>query len=269
MMARWSTAMVDPSERSGLVSLPAQAAAGRALGSAGRRRRAKFQGPSAPPGGSAAAAEAQGVLALEPEALPGVSQPDSELQPVNILIKSIEAEYRRYKALAEGALAQVPEPLLSAPGPGNGNSLATICWHVAGNLQSRFTDFLTTDGEKAWRRREEEFVARTVSREALLAKWAAGWDVLLSALASLGDDDLQTTVTIRRQPLAVHEALHRSLAHLSYHVGQIVYLAHSLCGPAWRYLSIPPGGSDAVNAQPTFDTPLAHAKMVEERTRQS
>ena len=188
---------------------------------------------------------------------------------MNILIQSIEAEYRRYKALAEGALAQVPDPLLSAPGPGNGNSLVTICWHVAGNLQSRFTDFLTSDGEKPWRRREEEFVARTVSREVLLAKWAAGWDVLLSTLASLSDDDLRTTVTIRRQPLAVHEALHRSLAHLSYHVGQIVYLAHSLCGSDWQYLSIPPGGSDAVNAQPAFDKPLAHAKMVEERTRRS
>jgi hypothetical protein len=178
------------------------------------------------------------------------------------LIKSIEAEYLRYKALAEAALAQVPEPRLSVPGPGNGNSLATICWHIAGNLQSRFTDFLTADGEKPWRKREEEFAARTVSRETLLAKWATGWDVLFSTLARLTDADLQTTVTIRRQPLAVHEALHRSLAHISYHVGQIVYLAHAICGPQWKYLSIPPGASDAYNAQPTLEKPSAHAQSV-------
>ena len=181
---------------------------------------------------------------------------------MNTLIKSIEAEFRRYKALAEGALAQVPEPLLSASGPSLGNSLATICWHIAGNLQSRFSEFLTSDGEKPWRHREEEFLARSVSRADLLAKWTAGWDVLLSTLATLTDADLPATVTIRRQPLAVHEALLRSLAHISYHVGQIVYLAHSLCGPEWRYLSIPPGGSDAYNAKPAFDKPLAYVQHV-------
>lgn len=179
---------------------------------------------------------------------------------MNTLIKSVEAEFRRYKALAEGALSQVPEPMLSAPGPSGGNSLATICWHVAGNLQSRFTEFLTADGEKPWRQREEEFATRSVSREALLAKWTAGWDALLSTLATLTDADLPAAVTIRRQPLAVHEALHRSLAHVSYHVGQIVYLAHSICGPDWRYLSIPPGGSDAYNAKPLYDKPLAYVQ---------
>ncbi len=178
---------------------------------------------------------------------------------MNTLIQSVESEYRRYKALAEGALTQVPDALLSTAGPGNGNSLATICWHVAGNLQSRFTDFLTTDGEKPWRQRDEEFLARTVSREDLLAKWTAGWAVLFSATAQLSDADLTAPVSIRRQPLAVHEALHRSLAHVSYHVGQIVYLAHALCGPKWRYLSIPPGESDEYNAAPTLDKPLAHA----------
>jgi hypothetical protein len=182
----------------------------------------------------------------------------------NTLIKSIEAEFRRYKALAEGALVQVADPLLSSPGPSNGNSLATICWHVAGNLQSRFTEFLSSDGEKPWRRREEEFLARTVSREALLEKWAAGWEVLFATLATLSDADLPAAVTIRGQSLAVHEALHRSLAHVSYHVGQIVYLAHALSGPAWRYLSIPPGGSDAYNARPAYDKPLAQAEVLRE-----
>jgi hypothetical protein len=178
----------------------------------------------------------------------------------NILIKSIEGEYRRYKALADSALDQVPEERLSDSGPLGGNSLAIICWHLAGNLQSRFTDFLTSDGEKPWRQREEEFAQRSVSRADLNEKWNSGWDVLFSALAQLSDDELTKTVTIRGQPLAVHEALHRSLAHASYHVGQIVYLAHALCGEDWKYLSIPPGGSAAYNADPRFEKSSAHAK---------
>jgi len=179
---------------------------------------------------------------------------------MNILIKSIEAEYLRYKTLAEKALAQVPEPLLSAPGPSNGNSLATICWHIAGNLQSRFTDFLTSDGEKPWRQREEEFSARTVTRDVLMEKWRTGWDALATALSTLSDADLHVSVTIRRQPLAVHEALNRSLGHICYHVGQIVYVAHAICGPDWKYLTIPPGGSDAYNARPAFEKPLAYVE---------
>ena len=181
---------------------------------------------------------------------------------MDTLIKSIAAEFLRYKTLAEGALAQVSESQLTVPGPSNGNSLATICWHVAGNLQSRFTDFLTSDGEKPWRHREEEFGTRMVSREELLAKWAAGWEALFGALRTLTDAHLPASVTIRGQPLAVHEALHRSLAHVSYHVGQIVYLAHALAGPSWRYLSIPPGGSDAYNATPRLEKPSAQAEAV-------
>ena len=182
---------------------------------------------------------------------------------MNILIQSLEAEFRRYKALAEGALGQVPEVTLSAPGPNEGNSLAVICWHISGNLKSRFTDFLTTDGEKPWRQRDEEFAARSVSREALLAKWDEGWNVLLGTLATLTDADLTRTVTIRGQGMAVHEALHRSLAHISYHVGQVVYVAHAIAGAGWKYLSIPPGGSAAYNAAPTREKPTAHAAAVD------
>ena len=178
---------------------------------------------------------------------------------MNTLIKSIEAEYQRYRALAEAALDQVPESLLSTAGPSNGNSLAVICWHLSGNLQSRFTDFLTSDGEKPWRNREEEFAPRSITREELKAKWSAGWDALFGALATLTDESLAKTVLIRGQPLAVHEALHRSLAHASYHVGQIVYLSHALCGDGWHYLSIPPGGSAAYNANPLYEKAAAHA----------
>lgn len=166
------------------------------------------------------------------------------------IIQSIHAEYVRYKKLGEDAMAQLEEESLAAPGPNGGNSIATICWHMSGNLTSRFTDFLESDGEKPWRRREEEFFARRVSRTDLLAKWAQGWEVLFATLDGLTDADLGRTVTIRQQPLRVDEALHRSLAHTSYHVGQIVYLAKAMRGADWQYLSIPPGQSDAYNAAP-------------------
>ena len=186
---------------------------------------------------------------------------------LNALIKSIEAEYLRYKALAESALKQVPEPLLSQSGPANGNSLAVICWHVSGNLKSRFTDFLTSDGEKPWRNREEEFAARAVSRSELMDKWSDGWQALLGALHELTDDDLGRTIHIRGQPMLVHEALHRSLAHASYHVGQIVYLAHAICGEDWKYLSIAPGGSAAYNANPMYEKAAAHAGALSSERR--
>ena len=171
------------------------------------------------------------------------------------LIESIHGEYVRYKQLAEDAMAQLEEGSLAAPGPNGGNSIATICWHMSGNLASRFTDFLDSDGEKPWRRREEEFFARQVTRAELLAKWAHGWDILFAVLGRLTDADLTRTVTIRQQPLRVDEALHRSLAHTSYHVGQIVYLAKAMKGKDWRYLSIPPGQSAAYNAAPDKERP--------------
>jgi hypothetical protein len=116
---------------------------------------------------------------------------------------------------------------------------------VAGNLRSRFTDFLTTDGEKPWRRREEEFDERRVARTELLAHWEEGWAPLLSTLKGLADEDLDRTVTVRTEPMRVHEALHRSLAHTSYHVGQIVYIAKAIRGDGWTSLSIPRGQSAA------------------------
>jgi len=177
-------------------------------------------------------------------------------------VQSIEAEFGRYRALAEGAIGQLADLELSQAGPKGSSSIAVLVWHISGNLASRFTDFLTTDGEKSWRRREEEFDERTVSREALLTKWAEGWRVLQSSLAALTDDDLNRMVTIRGQALAVHEALHRSLAHLSYHVGQIVYLAKAFRGDAWTSLSIPRGGSAAYTTKPDRDRPSDQARSI-------
>ena len=163
------------------------------------------------------------------------------------LIASIEAEYRRYKTLGEGAINQLADSQL-AQVPGTGNSIVTIVWHLTGNLKSRFTEFLTADGEKPWRDRDSEFLAREVSRKELQAKWEDGWRVLFAALTDLSDVDLGRTVTIRGEPHTVAQALHRSLAHASYHVGQIVYEAKALRGADWRYLSIPPGQSARVKS---------------------
>ena len=182
-----------------------------------------------------------------------------------VLVNSIVAEYRRYEALAKAALAQVPEAMLATPGPNGGNSIAVICWHVGGNLASRFTDFLTSDGEKPWRNRDEEFEGRSPDRATLVAQWDRGWRILFETLDGLTDQDLTRTVTIRRQPLAVHEALHRSLAHVAYHVGQIVYLAHGHVGADWKYLSIPPGQSVAYNANPGGETPAAAVERLRGR----
>jgi uncharacterized damage-inducible protein DinB len=168
------------------------------------------------------------------------------------VVRSIEAEFRRYKALGEKAIAQLDGAALSAPPTGGGNSIATICWHMSGNFRSRFTDFLTADGEKPWRKRDEEFEARAVTRDELLAKWEQGWAVLLQTLS---DEDLDRSVAIRGQALSVLEALLRSLAHASYHVGQIVYAAKAARGDAWTYLSIPPGKSDEYNQNPTLERP--------------
>jgi hypothetical protein len=181
---------------------------------------------------------------------------------MNPIVDSIQAEYLRYKGLAEAAIAQLGDAELVAAGPGAGNSVAVLCWHLAGNFRSRFTDFLTTDGEKPWREREEEFARRSVSKEELVAYWNGGWAVLLDALRGLRDADLDREVTIRGQPLTVVEALHRSLAHASYHVGQIVYQARGLKGADWRWLSIPPGQSAQYNANPTGEKAGAHAESL-------
>lgn len=181
------------------------------------------------------------------------------------LTSSIAAEYRRYKALGEAAIAQVDESDLSRAPSTDSNSIAVIVWHVAGNLKSRFTDLRTSDGEKPWRKREEEFEDRVVSREELLAKWESGWSVLLAALGELTDEDLHETIVIRGERLALHEALHRSLAHTSYHVGQIVYVAKSIRGATWQSLSIPKGDSDRYNLDPNRQSPERHAAELARR----
>jgi hypothetical protein len=181
---------------------------------------------------------------------------------VSSVLDSIKGEYLRYRALADGAMAQLTDAQLSAEGPNGGNSIAVICWHLSGNFASRFTEFLTSDGEKPWRQRESEFARRAPTREELQARWSGGWAILLDALAPLTDADLSRTVLLRGQPFLVHEALLRSLAHVAYHTGQIVYLAKALRGTDWQYLSIPPGQSDAYNRNPSLDRAASHSSSI-------
>ena len=162
-------------------------------------------------------------------------------------------EYTRYRLIGQRALAQMPDAALNHLPAVDGNSAAMIVFHVSGNLMSRFTDFLTADGEKPWRARDEEFSDRSCSRADVDALWAAGWGALERTLAMLTDADLAGTVTIRQQELTVHAALCRSLAHVSYHVGQIVLLARMLASQPWQYLSIPKGESVAYNANATLE----------------
>jgi uncharacterized damage-inducible protein DinB len=168
---------------------------------------------------------------------------------VRDFVASIEREYQRYKKLGEGAFAQLRDDELTAADGASGNSIAVIVWHMAGNFESRFTDFLTSDGEKPWRKRDEEFATRAVTRAEVIAKWERGWTALFHALAPLADADLGRTITIRSEPHRVYEALYRSLAHAAYHVGQIVHIAKLKRGDEWRWLSIPPGQSDEFQRQ--------------------
>jgi uncharacterized damage-inducible protein DinB len=166
-------------------------------------------------------------------------------------ISWIEAEFKRYEALGERAIGQLgPDELVVRASP-ESNSVATIVWHIAGNLESRFTDFLTSDGEKPWRDRDSEFEERTADREELLEKWGRGWQMLFTALEALSDEDLERRVSIRGVAVPVGEALVRALAHVSYHVGQMTFVGKVLRGSEWEYLSIPPGGSAAYNLNPT------------------
>ena len=159
---------------------------------------------------------------------------------VSAAVNAFEAN----KRLADRAIEQVPDDKLHAALDANTNSIAVIMKHVAGNLASRWTDFLTTDGEKPWRNRDGEFVDPGVGRAELLEMWERGWACLLTTLRSLRPEDLGKTVTIRGEPHSVPLALERSLGHTCYHIGQIVQVARVHAGDNWNTLTIPRGGSE-------------------------
>lgn len=155
--------------------------------------------------------------------------------------------FRYYKRLAERAIEQVPDAQLVAALDDEGNSIAVIVKHMAGNMRSRWTDFLTTDGEKPNRDRDMEFVQPPADRRALLQLWEDGWANVLQALESLSDKDLSRTVMIRGEAHSVMQAINRQVAHYAYHTGQIVMLAKHSARDGWQSLSIPRNRSQEFN----------------------
>jgi uncharacterized damage-inducible protein DinB len=162
-------------------------------------------------------------------------------------VASIINAFEANKRLADRAVEQLPDNKLHIALDANTNSIAVIMKHVAGNLTSRWTDFLTSDGEKPWRNRDDEFVDSFASRAEVLQAWEKGWAVLLATLRELKPEDLEKTVTIRGEPHTVPLAIARSLGHTCYHVGQIVQAARVLAGEKWNTLTIPRGGSAQFN----------------------
>ena len=154
-------------------------------------------------------------------------------------LTDVRVQFEKMKQLAEGAIAQVTDDQLLVSLDPESNSLAVILKHMAGNLRSRFTDFLSTDGEKANRNRDGEFEVDTATRAQIMADWESGWTVLFATLQTLTADDLLRDVFIRGERHSVIQALDRQLTHHSYHVGQIVFLAKHLRSAEWKTLSMP------------------------------
>lgn len=157
--------------------------------------------------------------------------------------------FKIYKSLAERAVQQIDEDGLHWKPEPESNSIAVIMQHLSGNMRSRWTDFLTTDGEKEWRNRDSEFEEASASAAEVREKWEIGWNCLFRALEALTDEDLGKIVSIRKEPHSVLEAIHRQIAHYAYHVGQIVYLAKAIQSNKWQTLSIAKGKSQEFNDQ--------------------
>ena len=155
--------------------------------------------------------------------------------------------FRYYKKLAEGAMEQVSDDQLFAALDAEMNSIAIVAKHMAGNMRSRWTDFLTSDGEKPDRNRDSEFVEAPSTRAELMKMWNEGWQRLFGAVEPLTDSDLEQQVTIRGEPHSVMQAINRQIAHYAYHAGQIVFLAKHLKASDWKSLSVPRNKSAEFN----------------------
>lgn len=162
-------------------------------------------------------------------------------------LQVVQKRFKSVKELGDKALDQLEGAELHWAYNEESNSIAVIVKHVSGNMISRWTDFLTTDGEKTTRNRDDEFINSLYTKEAILAVWEEGWQVFLDALASITESDLQGHVTIRGEKLAVIDAIERQMAHYSQHIGQIIYIAKQVKGPGWQTLSIARGQSQTFN----------------------
>jgi hypothetical protein len=157
--------------------------------------------------------------------------------------------FHYYKKLAEGAMAQCPDDALFTSIDAESNSIAIIVKHMSGNMRSRWTDFLTTDGEKPDRNRDTEFEDAPKTRTELMQMWDRGWKYVFDALTPLTDEDVDRMITIRTESHSVMQAINRQVAHYSYHVGQIVFLAKHLAADSWQTLSVPKKKSAEFNRQ--------------------
>ena len=168
----------------------------------------------------------------------------------DITLAAFGDEFRKTKAYAEKAFAQLRDEDFFVRVNPRQCSISAYVRHLAGNMRSRWTDFLTADGEKPWRDREAEFVEEVIPRAELMEMWEGGWRVLFESLEALRPGDLERTVYIRKEPHSVVLAIVRQVAHYAWHVGQIVLLAKHIKtsrGEEWKYLTVPPGGSAALN----------------------
>lgn len=164
-------------------------------------------------------------------------------------LKDCIKRFLYYKELGDKTLEQISEEELHWMPSSESNSIALIIQHMHGNMKSRWTNFLTEDGEKPWRNRDQEFEQPIWTKEAALDIWNQGWNCLLDTLAGLQTEDLQKTIYIRTEPLLVYDAILRQLAHYPYHVGQIVYIGRMIRNEQWKNLSIPKGNSQSFNEQ--------------------
>jgi hypothetical protein len=173
------------------------------------------------------------------------------LEMTTSYIKDATDVFKYYKRLAERSMEQAPDEALIAALDGESNSIAVIVKHMAGNMRSRWTDFLTTDGEKPDRNRDTEFETPPQTRAEILALWEAGWKCVFDALEPLTDVDMNRTVKIRSEAHSVMQAINRQVAHYSYHVGQIVFLAKHFAGGEWKAVTVPRGKSADFTARVT------------------
>lgn len=167
----------------------------------------------------------------------------------NTFIESYIKRVSYYKELGDKTFAQLSDIQFHYHPGEESNSIAVIIQHMHGNMLSRFTNFLTEDGEKSWRNRDTEFNEQKLSKEQLLQKWEEGWECFLGAVKNLTEEDLLKTITIRSEQLTVIDALNRQLSHYPYHVGQIVYIGRMIKGGLWESLSIAKGKSDDYNSK--------------------
>lgn len=164
-------------------------------------------------------------------------------------LSSIIKQFEYYKLLGEKTFAQLNDSELHKEFAEDSNSIAIIVKHMVGNMLSRWTNFLTEDGEKSWRHRDQEFIDTLKTKDELITYWQKGWRCVFNAITPLTDNDLETIIYIRNQGHTVTEAINRQLAHYAYHTGQIVFLGKLIKGNDWQSLSIPKGKSAAYNNQ--------------------